>query len=120
VVADVAHSFDWTILIRPHPQKGEKMSGITLEQLDELLRQIEADYKMDMAALERLSRLCSGAAATASAPADIPVSNVAQLGASRVKSVPPAPLPPTSRAPEPQPDELAGSLRAMFANSRKS
>jgi hypothetical protein len=119
MVVDVAHSFDWTILIRPYPQMGEKMSGITLEQLDELLRQIEEDYRMDMAALERLSRRCNSAPATASAP-DMPVSNSTQPGPSRVKSAPPAPVATASRVPEPQPDELAGSLRAMFASSRKS
>jgi hypothetical protein len=95
------------------------MSGITLEQLNELRRQIEEDYRMDMAALERLSRRWSDAPVTSSVPAEVPVSNGAQLGASRVNSAPPAPLAPTFRAPESQPDELDGSLRAMFANSRK-
>jgi len=95
------------------------MSGITWEQLDELLRQLEDDYKMDMAALERLSRRCSGAPATASALAEMAVSNGAQPGPSRVTPAPPAPLTATARAPELQPDELAGSLRAMFSNPRK-
>jgi hypothetical protein len=118
MVQAVPHSLNWTILIRPRLQEGKKMPGILWEQLDELRRQIEEDYRMDMAAIERLSRYFSGAPATASAPSYMPVSNGAQLGPSRVKSAPPAPLTLTSDAPERRPDELGDSLRAMFASNR--
>jgi hypothetical protein len=65
------------------------MSCIIWEQLDELRRQIEEDYRMDMATLEHLLQRFSGAPATASAPAYMPILNGAQLGPSRVKSAPP-------------------------------
>jgi len=94
------------------------MPGTVLEQLNELRRQIEEDYRMDMAALERLSRHSGHAPATASASGPIPVSNSAQLAASWVKSAPPATPLTNSKAPEPQPDDLDSSLRTMFANYR--
>jgi hypothetical protein len=88
--------------------------------LDELRRQIEEDYKVDLAALEHLLRRFSGASTTASAPASMPVSNGAQMGPSRVKSAPPAPPAPASDAPERLSDEVDGSLRAMFARPPKA
>ena len=87
------------------------------EKLNELRRQIEEDYRVDMAALDRLSRHFSSAPATISAPGNMPVSNGAHPSPSIVNSAP-APRTRTSDAPERQPDELDGSLRSMFSNYR--
>jgi hypothetical protein len=92
------------------------MSGVR-EQLDELRRQIEEDYRVDLAALEHLLRRFSGAPTTASAAASMPVSNGAPMGPSRVKSAEPAPPALASDGPERQSDEVDGSLRAMFAKN---
>ena len=88
------------------------------EKLNELRRQIEEDYRVDMAALDRLSRHFISAPASISAPGNMPVSNGAHANSSMAKSAPPAPPTRTSDAPERQPDELDGSLRSMFSNYR--
>ena len=92
------------------------MSGILPENLDELRRQVEEDYRLDMAALEHLSRRFSGAAAADSAAAYMPASNGAERGASRGRSAPPAPRAVASDA---QSEEADGSLRSMFPRNPK-
>ena len=93
------------------------MSGILSESLDELRRQIEEEHRLDMAALEHVLRRFSGLPATASAPANMPLSNGAERGSSRVKSAPPGRPAPASKAPERQSDEGDASLSAMFARN---
>jgi hypothetical protein len=91
------------------------------EQLEALKRQIEEEYKLDMAAIERLQRRfmtangassgrsLSSAAAVAAAPAYLaPVPEVAS-----------APAPVVELPQDRQPDELTGTLRAMFSGQRK-
>ncbi|HTX77503.1 MAG TPA: hypothetical protein VMD29_14940 [Terracidiphilus sp.] len=89
-------------------------TGLSREQLDALRRQIEEDYRLDMAAIERLQRrFMSQAPAANFAPASLsPVnSTIETLGTA---------LPPKMDQPrDPQPDELTGSLRAMFSSQRK-
>ncbi len=90
------------------------MAGFSREQLDALRRQIEEDYRLDMAALERLQRRFSNSAPAPSYPSSglAPAGNTIEtLGSA---------LPPKQELPrEPQADELAGSLRAMFSSQRK-
>jgi hypothetical protein len=90
------------------------------EQLEALKRQIEDEYKLDMAAIERLQRRFG----LGSAPA-----NGRSLSPAPAVSAAPAYLAPVPEAPtaapvvelpqERQPDELTGTLRAMFSGQRK-
>ena len=93
------------------------------EQLDALKRQIEEEYKLDMAAIERLQRrfmtasgassgrsLSTAAAAVAASPAYL--APVPEASA-------PAPAPVVELPQDRQPDELTGTLRAMFSGQRK-
>ena len=104
------------------------MTGFSKEQLEALRRQIEEDYRMDVAAIDRLLRRFSGsvpsapAPAPASAPASYsPAPTSTPLAAAPMVDAAPAPAAsmPSSNAQEPQNDELAGSIRAMFASYRK-
>ncbi len=90
------------------------MAGFSREQLDALRRQIEEDYRLDMAALERLQRRFSNPAPAQAFPA----SGLNSTGTT-IETLGNA-LPPKQEQPrEPQADELAGSLRAMFSSQRK-
>lgn len=91
--------------------------GFTREQLDALRRQIEEDYRLDVAAIERLQRRFS--AAPASAPANnYPPPGMSSMG-STIETLG-TPLPPKVDVNrDPQNDELTGSLRAMFSSQRK-
>lgn len=119
------------------------MTGFSRDQLEALRRQIEEDYRFDVAAIDRLLRRFSAQGAPApmyasgptgtplgapvaemappaplpAAPAYSPVLAAAPMPASIVETSSPAPLPPAAQ--EQQPDELAGSIRAMFASYRK-
>ena len=92
-------------------------TGFSKEQLDALRRQIEEDYRLDVAAIERLQRRFSLSAPSVPAPAPAyqslsqANSTIETLGT----ALPPRPEPQR----EPQADELAGSLRAMFSSQRK-
>ncbi|MFZ0395020.1 MAG: hypothetical protein WCF17_08440 [Terracidiphilus sp.] len=89
-------------------------AGFSREQLDALRRQIEDDYRLDMAALERLQRRFSN-----SAPAPTYQGQGLSSAGSTIETLGNA-LPPKQELPhEPQADELAGSLRAMFSSQRK-
>jgi hypothetical protein len=91
------------------------------EQLDVLKRQIEEEYKLDMAAIERLQRRFMAAGGAPSGRS---------LSSAPAVTAPPAylaPVPEASSTPAPvvelpqdrQPDELTGTLRAMFSGQRK-
>jgi hypothetical protein len=95
------------------------------EQLEALRRQVEEDYRLDLAAIERLQRRYLGAASSipSSTPSNsVPVSAYSSPGKwseeaeSRIE--PPSPLPPKSAPAEWQRDELEGSLRTMFNGGR--
>lgn len=88
-------------------------TGLSREQLDALRRQIEEDYRLDMAAIERLQRRF---ASSAPAP-NFQQGSLPPLGGG-VENVGQA-LPKADPPREPQTDELAGSLRAMFSSQRK-
>jgi len=84
------------------------MPGLNREQLETLRRQVEEDYKLDLAAIERLQRRFI-------APAANPLP--AMGGAASEIHGPVLAMPESQ--PEPQADELTGTLRAMFSNYRK-
>ena len=78
------------------------------EQLETLKRQIDEDYRLDMAAVERLQRRFLGAGAGHSN-----LNNGTPLD--RRVTV----LPTLDAQPEPEPDELTNTLRGMFSAHRK-
>jgi hypothetical protein len=107
------------------------------EQIEALRRQVEEDYKLDLAAIERLQRRYLGNAAAASGSAPVnsssngaPVSTVVSQGKwseeaeprverrsqPRIESA--IPLPASTSAPDWQRDELEGSIRTMFNGGR--
>ncbi|HWE83874.1 MAG TPA: hypothetical protein VG267_02950 [Terracidiphilus sp.] len=82
--------------------------------MDGLRRQIEEDYRLDIAAIERLQRRFVNSAPTSSfPPANLsPVNgNLESLGSSLTSKM--------DQPRDPHPDELTGSLRAMFSSPRK-
>jgi len=98
------------------------------EQLDALRRQVEEDYRLDLAAIERLQRRFLGvtSAIPSSAPINAP-SNSAPVSAyapgkwseeDESRFDPPTPSAPPSAPPDRQRDELEGSLRNMFNGGR--
>jgi hypothetical protein len=116
------------------------------DQLELLRRQVEEDYRLDMAAIERLERRYIGAANSAHAapPAsglqvntyvspskwseEIPDPRIDTRVDSRpdfrpdprvdTRIDPPGPLMPSSARAERQNDELVGSIRSMFSSGR--
>jgi hypothetical protein len=94
---------------------GMMMAGLDRDQLDALRRQVEEDYRLDIAAIERFQRRFAGAntnsppaTSTATAPTGATVSEI--RGASM-------PIPePVGQA---EPDELTGTLRTMFSTYRR-
>jgi hypothetical protein len=84
------------------------MVGLDKDQLEALKRQIEEDYRLDMAAIERLQRrfIPSNRASVST------VTTIEPRGASVPKVT-------TPDEPQPQQDELTGSLRAMFSSIHK-
>jgi hypothetical protein len=93
------------------------MAGLEREQLDALRRQIEEDYRLDMAAIDRLQRrfMSSGGG----------ISSINTGGISAISS-PPATernvtVLPSAVDPhvEAEPDELTSTLRGMFSSHRR-
>jgi hypothetical protein len=101
------------------------------EQLEALKRQIEEEYKLDMAAIERLQRRFMIPSSGSSNSNRDTGSNGRSLSAAPVSSLPSymapsaASEPATESSPivelpqERQPDELTGTLRAMFSGQRR-
>ena len=82
------------------------MAVFDREQLEALKRQIEDDYRLDVAAIERLQRRFNTS----------PALN-GNNGGSIDKRV--TVLPSIEASGEPQPDELTNTLRGMFSAHRK-
>lgn len=104
------------------------MGNLDREQLEALKRQIEEDYRLDIAAIERLLRRFM------TSPTAVPTSSSAIGGdrsavstTERVATVERATgtdqnvtvLPVMESHPEPQQDELTNTLRGMFSTYRK-
>jgi hypothetical protein len=95
------------------------------EQLEALRRQVEEDYKLDLAAIERLLRRHSGSSSSTSSSAP----NSGTLGTHSAPSwrsdaesriEPPSPAVSSSGHEEEKNDDLAGSIRSIFSsNGRK-
>ena len=82
------------------------------EQLEALRRQVEEDFKLDMAAIDRIQRRFKDMNSTGSrvvlAAAEKPSVETSGAG-----------LPPGLESRAQQPDELTESLRTMFSSYRK-
>jgi hypothetical protein len=90
------------------------------EQLEALRRQVEEDYKLDIAAIDRLLRRCAAASSPISS-GNIPLGGSSEpKGRSEVESrfEPPSPVLPCSGPAERKSDELVGSLRTIFSAGR--
>jgi hypothetical protein len=90
------------------------------EQLDALKRQIEEEYRLDMAAIERLQRrfMHSGTSSSSSSSNGRSLASAATASPSYLVPGPDsqAAASPVLELPqERQPDELTGTLRAMFS-----
>ncbi len=84
----------------------------SLEQLETLRRQVEEDYRLDIAAIERIQRRFRDTNPTVPKVALAPVDKQPIEANGAV-------LPPGLEARTPQPDELTESLRTMFSSYRK-
>ncbi len=83
------------------------MSVLDREQLEALRRQIEEDYNLDLAAIERLQRRLFGSVGSGSGRSE--------SSSERRVTV----LPSMDSQDDPQPDELTNTLRGMFNAHRK-
>ena len=89
------------------------------DQLEALKHQIDEDYRLDLAAVERLYRRFIP---TASRPTESVVTNIETRGAAvPIETRGGAAMPKVTAHAElqPQADELTGSLRAMFSSIHK-
>jgi hypothetical protein len=84
------------------------MTSLDREQLEALRRQIEEDYRLDLAAIERLQRRFMTAATGVAVMRESPAPE-------RSVTV----LPTLESQAEPQPDELTNTLRGMFSSHRR-
>jgi hypothetical protein len=90
------------------------MAALDREQLEALRRQVEEDYKLDVAAIERFQRRFTGGNTNSPAVPSSPPTTTATVSEIRGLVVP---IPePTGQA---EPDELTGSLRSMFSTYRR-
>jgi hypothetical protein len=83
------------------------MAMFDREQLEALRRQIEDDYRLDMAAIERLQRRFNASGTLSNGNNGTPIDKRVTV------------LPTIEAQGEPQPDELTNTLRGMFSAHRK-
>jgi hypothetical protein len=107
------------------------LSGMDRDRLEALRRQVEDDYRLDIAAIERLQRryldvsniisgnpIPSSIIPAPSAPSGFDPSPSAGPSNEWRPEQHPAALSPSGPA-KPQDDELVGSIRSMFSASRR-
>jgi hypothetical protein len=90
-------------------------AGLDREQLEALRRQVDEDYKLDVAAIERFQRRFTSGNANSPAIASAPPATTATVSEIRGAAVVPIPEP----VGQVEPDELTGSLRSMFSTYRR-
>ncbi|SRR6266567_1119577 len=93
-------------------KSGEVGKMTSIEQLEALRRQVEEDFKLDIAAIDRLQRRFKDMNASVSRVSLAPVEkqSIEANGTG---------LPPALESRGQQPDELTESLRTMFSSYRK-
>jgi len=92
------------------------------EQLDSLKKQIEEEYRLDMAAIERLQRRFMTSGGNNAGGRSLSTAGAVNAAPSYLAPVPeaqPAASPVVELPQERQPDELTGTLRAMFSTQRR-
>ena len=97
------------------------IAGLDRDQLDALRRQVEEDYRLDIAAIERFQRRFA-AANTSSPPATSANTNTSiSTGATgaTVSEIRGASMPIPEPIGQTEPDELTGTLRTMFSTYRR-
>jgi hypothetical protein len=102
-----------TVTINWLPREDGSMPAFEKDQLELMKRQIEEEYRLDMAAIERLQRRITGHGATGSH-----ASHLAAAPAPLMIETPAAPL-PTLESLGSQQDDITSSLRTMFSSVRK-
>jgi hypothetical protein len=88
------------------------MPLIDRDQLELLKRQIDDEYRLDMAAIERLQRRFGNHNPGSSLPPQLAAQPVPLM-----IDTPAVPLASLESLAPSQPDDLTGSLRAMFSNT---
>ena len=89
------------------------MAGFDRGQLEALRRQVDEDYRLDMAAIERLQRRFFDASSSIPMNSHSAPSNEVNIESHSTM------LPPQSNPAGAQDAELVGSLRSMFNGNRK-
>ena len=96
------------------------MAVFDREQLDTLKRQVEDDYRLDLAAIERIQRRFFNAANSASTTTGLTPGNLPTWTPAPASETQGSVLPRLETTSiEGQSDELTGTLRAMFSTHRK-
>jgi hypothetical protein len=95
-------------------QEDGSMPGIDKDQLELLKRQIEEEYRLDMAAVDRLQRRFSGLSANGNLSPQL-----AATPAPLMIETPASPLPTLESLGHSQQDDITSSLRTMFSSVRK-
>ncbi len=90
------------------------IAGLDKEQIEALKRQVEEDYKLDIAAIERFQRRFTNGNTSSPASTNPPPATTATVSEIR-QAVVPIPEP----AGQSESDELTGSLRSMFSTYRR-
>ena len=91
------------------------MASFDREQLEALKRQIEDDYRLDMAAIERLQRRLVPSSSPIAAVPTVRETPVVERAVERNVTV----LPSLESQGEAQPDDLTNTLRGMFTSHRR-
>jgi hypothetical protein len=93
------------------------MAGLDREQLDALRRQVEEDYRLDIAAIERFQRRFAGA--NTNSPAATSTNTSTGTTGATVSEIRGASMPIPEPIGQAEPDELTGTLRTMFSTYRR-
>ena len=94
------------------------MAVLDREQLDTLRRQVEEDYRLDIAAIERLQRRMAGPVASPAPARSLPPAETRVPAEARGPVLAKVEMPQEAQV-EGQPDDLTGTLRSMFSSYRK-
>lgn len=90
------------------------MPGLEKDQLELLKRQIEDEFRLDIAAIERLQRRFVGHGANGNLAAQI-----SSPSAPLMIETPASPMPTRESLAPSQQDDITNSLRTMFSSVRK-
>ena len=95
------------------------MASLDREQLEALKRQIDDDYRLDMAAIERLLRRVMPSGSPIAAVPSVRETPTAERAVERTVERNVTVLPTLETQGEAQPDDLTNTLRGMFSSHRR-